>query len=84
MQISSNIIKSNEIVIPVIASFNIKGDILPLYFQYDNRTVSLSSVRIVSKIHACIVYDCMAELEGYSRNVKITYRSQLHIWTLYV
>lgn len=75
---------SVETVIPVIASFNINGGIKPLYFKYNEQTITIHGVHYCKQIYGCYVYDCAATLDGYVRTVTITYRPDKQLWTLKV
>ena len=68
-------------VVPVIASFNSKGQIKPLYFEYDGNQIKI--LKYAKSSHEFLLngYDCIAEFDGYLRNVRLFYDSQ-HMWHL--
>ncbi|MCI8379053.1 MAG: hypothetical protein HFH72_11110 [Lachnospiraceae bacterium] len=60
-------------LVPVIASFSTNGGIQPLYFQYDDRAVKIMSVHWCEKKYDAFRFECTAELDGYVREVNLTF-----------
>lgn len=72
---------SNENKIQVIASFNKNQDIKPLYFKYNEKTITILSYTC-EKSHSIYSFKCRVESEGYTKLVTIRYYIKLCIWTL--
>lgn len=72
---------SNEHKIQVIASFNTNQDIKPLYFRFDEKTITVLSCTC-EKSHVSYTFKCFAKSEGYARYVTLRYYIKLCIWTL--
>lgn len=72
---------SNEHKIQVIASFNTNQDIKPLYFKYNEKTISVISYTC-EKSHVSYRFKCQVDMEGYTRSVTLCYYIKLCIWTL--
>ena len=77
-----------ETIIPVIASFNSDGGIKPLYFRYQDKDITVTSVHYCRpypiKITFKLVFKCSAVLDNYLRDVQITYWIKERVWTLLV
>ena len=54
-------------VVPVIASFNTKGGVQPLYFQFDEKCIKIHSIHWCEKKYNAFRFECTAELDGYVR-----------------
>ncbi len=71
----------NENKIQVIASFNKNQDIKPLYFKYNEKTITILSCTC-EKSHSIYSFKCRVESEGYTKFVNIRYYIKLCVWTL--
>ena len=72
--------------VSVIASFNTKGDFIPLYIQTEENeeriTLKVDSVhRIVEKL-AYIEYECYVILNGRKKLITLHYFIRDHIWKM--
>ncbi|MCI8669244.1 MAG: hypothetical protein HFI34_06975 [Lachnospiraceae bacterium] len=72
---------SNEHKIQVIASFNTNQEIKPLYFKYNEKTITVLSCTC-EKSNISYVFKCLVESEGYTRYVRLCYYIKLCLWTL--
>lgn len=70
---SSDIGKEPNYIVPVIASFSTKGGVQPLYFQFDEKTIKVMSVHWCEKKYDSFRFECTAELDGYVREVNLTF-----------
>lgn len=69
-------------IVPVIASFNSKGDVQPLYFQYDDKTIKIESVHWCEKKYNVLHYECTAALDGYLTEVNLTFYPSDSRWVM--
>ena len=69
--------------IPVIASFNTKGDIKPLYVMVDGIQLKVIECYEVHKDSAFDkTYNCIVSDNKICKNVQLHYSLTLHNWTL--
>lgn len=73
--------KSSMTVVPVIASFDTKGKIKPLYVRIQEK-----SLRIVScwsrQEFLVIKYHCKVELDEYVNDIILIYHPEHSFWTV--
>ncbi len=66
--------------VPAIASFNEKGEILPLYFKIDGVQLKVLHAKLVSNVSGHMEFACAVEDQGYEKQLRISYISGDHIW----
>lgn len=69
-------------IVPVIASFNTKGGVQPLYFQFDEKTVKIHSVHWCEKKYNAYYYACTATLDGYVTEINLTFYPHDNRWVM--
>ncbi len=72
--------KEPNYIVPVIASFSTKGGVQPLYFQFDEKTIKVMSVHWCEKKYDAFYFECTAELDGYIREVNLTFFPNENRW----
>lgn len=72
--------KEPNYIVPVIASFSTKGGVQPLYFQFDEKTIKVMSVHWCEKKYNAFHFECTAELDGYIREVNLTFFPNENRW----
>ncbi len=74
--------KEPNFIVPVIASFSAKGGVQPLYFQYDGKTITITSVHWCEKKFNSFRFECTAELEGYLTEINMTFFPADNRWVM--
>lgn len=69
-------------VVPVIASFDATGDILPLYLRIDGIQLKILSCKLRSKNNACIQHDCIVQDDNREKHIVLTYFLREHTWAV--
>lgn len=69
-------------IVPVIASFNSKGGVQPLYFQYEHQTIKIESVHWCEKKYNVLYYECTAALDGYLTEINLTFYPAESRWIM--
>lgn len=74
----------NKIKIPVIASFDSSGRILPLYVRLNNESFKILSCKKRPPKEAWLApdYECRIDNHGYMRYVYLTYDAEDSVWFL--
>lgn len=72
--------------VAVIASFNTKGDFIPLHVQIEENnervTLKVDNVHRVVKKYAFIEYECYVTLNGFSKLIILYYFIREHVWRI--
>ena len=63
----------NLIAVPVIVSFNTRGEVLPLYFKFKQETVKILSCTQINQSIGSLRYKCQYEFNGAARYVELYY-----------
>ena len=68
------------IALPVIASFDANGNICPLYFRYNGKSMKLS---VISRRECLptIEFLCSYDDDGYFGQIELSYWVPQHTWT---
>jgi len=80
--------KAMETAVPVIASYNTQGSIMPLYVRvhgiaYPIRSCWCQPVNAMSDdCYAIYRYHCTAIMQEYLKDFTLTYHTYTHVWTL--
>jgi len=69
-------------IVPVIASFSTNGGVQPLYFQFGEKAIKIHSVHWCEKKYNTFRFECTAELEGYVREVNLTFFPSDNRWIM--
>ncbi|MCR4587163.1 MAG: hypothetical protein K5682_02035 [Lachnospiraceae bacterium] len=75
---------TGEKLIPVIASFDTKGNVRPLYVRMEGIPRKIRSFALQTRFHNAMEFYCMVELEEAGRQVplQLTYYFEEKIWTV--
>lgn len=79
--VSTDSISPDMNVIPVIASFDTAGDILPLYLAVDNEQYKILSVTPVPSL-ILSVFKCKVDVCGYIKHITLTFHAKERVWTI--
>lgn len=69
-------------IVPVIASFSTNGDVQPLYFQFDDKTIKIFSVHWCKKQFNTYYFECTAMFDNFLREINLTYYPDKNCWTM--
>ena len=69
-------------IVPVIASFSVNGGVQPLYFQFDDKTIKVTSVHWCEKKIDAFHYECTASLDNYLTEVNLTFYPKDNRWIM--
>lgn len=72
----------NSIVVPVIASFDNDGHILPLYVRIDGEPYKIRSAWLKPSFSSCFIFHCQIEDAGVIKHLMLTYHQQESVWTI--
>lgn len=67
----------NLIAVPVIVSFNTRGEVLPLYFKFKQETVKILSCTQIDQSIGSLRYKCQYEFNGAARYVELYYNEHI-------
>ena len=70
----------NLIAVPVIVSFNTRGEVLPLYFKFKQETVKILSSTQIDQSIGSLRYKCQYEFNGAARYVELYYNEHIRTW----
>lgn len=69
--------------VPVIASFNCEGKIIPLYFRYEGLKLKVDNVKWISdRMEYIIKYCCEVTLQDRVQEVILFYFKKRDVWTM--
>lgn len=74
-------INSTMIPVPVIASYDASGNILPLYLGYNGESYKVVSA-ILKPGHRIKVFQCKLDVYGRVRNVTLSFHPNENVWTI--
>ena len=83
-EIEDKLDTSVETVVPVIASFNSEGGIKPLYFRFQGQDITVCSVQYCRPYPSKLVFKSTALLDGFTREIQLTYWTEEQVWSLLV
>jgi hypothetical protein len=72
----------NQKAVPVIASFDTCGKIMPLYLRIDGKQCKVESCKIRNSLFNQIEYNCQVSCEGYMRPLLLHFYSAENVWTI--
>lgn len=72
----------NQALIKVIASFNIQGDMIPLYFNIDGISVKIDQIKYHDDAIWGSKYRCEITLVDHVETVELYYYNTRKVWTL--
>ena len=70
----------NLIAVPVIVSFNTRGEVLPLYFKFKQETVKILSCTQIDQSIGSLRYKCQYESNEAARYVELYYNEHIRTW----
>ena len=70
----------NLIAVPVIVSFNTRGEVLPLYFKFKQETVKILSCTQIDQSIGSLRYKCQYEFNEAARYVELYYNEHIRTW----
>lgn len=79
--ISKGSITSQMLPLPVIASYDATGNILPLYIGYKGESYKILSAALKPTL-VLIIFECKVEVHGRVRNVELTFHPSDCVWTV--
>ena len=62
--------------------YSAKGGVQPLYFQYDGKTITITSVHWCEKKFNSFRFECTAELEGYLTEINMAFFPADNRWVM--
>lgn len=68
--------------VPVIASFDGRGNIRPLYVRIGPEALKIHSARLRSASSGVVVYDCRVIDGDYQKPVTLVYHLKERLWTI--
>ncbi len=73
--------------LPVIASFNVRGDCVPVYFRYTfadgtYTDIAIDRVSIMDKRFRQTIYECIITANDIRQKVTLTYFREDGLWVL--
>ena len=73
----------NIVPVPVIASFNNKGEVIPLYFSVEGLRLKVDHlVYTDKKVRDVTIYRCEVTFSDRVQQVTLNYHKRAGIWTL--
>lgn len=73
----------NILCVPVIATFNISGDIKPLYFSVEGIRLKIDNIRYInSNNKEKPVFKCEVTFSDRVQEVTLTYHKRQDVWTM--
>lgn len=72
---------SNVIIVPVIASFDTRGHMRPLYVRIHNNSFKIHSSWLKSSL-SCSVFQCQIIDDNAIRPLVLTYHPLENVWTM--
>lgn len=70
-------------LLPVIASFDAKGHIRPLYMNYQGLRLKIDNIKCVNKVTSNqIEFICETTLSDYVKTVYLMYHTDYRVWSL--
>lgn len=73
----------DQVIVPVIASFNQKGDMIPLYFSTEGIRLKIDNVKWISKRKAWgLQYRCEITIQDRLEVIDLFYYDTMHLWTM--
>lgn len=71
--------------VSVIASFDTKGNVIPIYFRYEEYQIKVQVEKIWEEgptLTRCCYFECSYIQNGYNRRVVLKYNYIHHDWEL--
>lgn len=72
---------SGEAIVPVIASFDASGNIIPLYVRINGESFRILSSTLVCSL-GLISFNCQVENYGVAKPLTLTYHPRESVWTM--
>ena len=73
----------NIVPVPVIASFDTQGKIIPLYFRYEGLKLKVDHLKWSSdRMEFIIKYCCEITLQDRIQEVTLYYHKKMDMWTM--
>lgn len=73
----------NQTIVPVIASFDKNGKMIPLYFSTNGIRIKINNIKWISKAMTWgMQFRCEITVQDHTETVDLCYYNTLRIWTL--
>ena len=74
---------TNNVIVPVICSYNTQGECKPICFRYDNEKVMIDRVEY-SKPNSIfgMIYRCLVTVSGTQKYISLYFNDKTHQWSL--
>ena len=72
----------NIVPVPVIASFNNKGEVIPLYFSVEGLRLKIDHLLYADKKSDVITFRCEVTFSDRVQQIMLNYHKNAGIWTL--
>ena len=69
-------------IIPVISSFDSKGNIVPLYIRVDGESMKIYNPFLVESTYERLTYQCDVLNWNRVKSIKLSYHIEKHVWSL--
>lgn len=79
--VCSGSISSEMLPVPVIASYDATGNILPLYIGFKGESYRILSAALKYDM-TLIIFDCKVDVHERVRNIELTFHPRNSIWTI--
>lgn len=71
-----------DMSVPVIASFDTQGHLIPIYVRLCGDVRKIDSCYIQNQLLNTIVFNCKIIKDQYLVPLQLTYHSREHVWTV--
>ena len=72
----------NVTLVPVIASFDSEGHIMPLYVRINGESFKIRSAWLKPSFHSTSIFQCQIEDNGTIKPLILTYHHRENVWTI--